>query len=271
MNRLVEDGLDEHYVTALFSNPDLTFSPEVMARKMDVLLNTKLSAATSSPSAEPEVLSRYLNPILIAGAYSFYMEYRADFVVIEQKYGVPGELLTAILLVETRLGRNVGEENAFTILSSMALAKDFSLIESSIKRKDISDETRKWLIRRTEQKGDWGYAELKALIKYALAIDKDPLSIPSSIYGAIGQCQFMPTSAEHYGRDGTGDGKVDLSNTQDALHSMANFVASHGWKNDLSEADQLKVIYRYNHSESYAMTILSVADKIRKTKELFGG
>jgi len=271
VDRLIEDGFEGTHVTYLFSSPDLEFSPQIMARKMNSLLNIKLSTKKPGPAKEPEVMIRYLNPILIAGAYAFYREHRADFVAIEERYGVPGELLTALLLVETRLGMNIGDNNAFTILASMALARDFSLIKSRIKRTDISDDTMKWLIKRTEQKANWAYEELKALLRYAKGNGQNPLSIPSSIYGAIGQCQFMPTSAEHYGRDGTGDGRVDLFETRDALHSMANFLAEHGWKNSLSPEAKHKVLYRYNHSDSYAMTILSVADKIRKTKELFGG
>jgi membrane-bound lytic murein transglycosylase B len=81
----------------------------------------------------------------------------------------------------------------------------------------------------------------------------------------------MPTSAEHYGRDGSGDGRVNLFEIRDALYSMANFMAEHGWKDSMTEAQKLKVIYRYNHSESYAMTVLAVADRISKTRQLFGG
>jgi len=258
-------------MTYLFSSPDLEFKPEIMTRKMNVLLNTKLSTKAPGPRRAPQVMGRYLNPILIAGAYAFYREHRAEFAIILERYGVPGEILTALLLVETRLGMNVGEHNGFEILSSMALAGDFALIREGIERTDISDETMKWLVKRTEQKGNWAYGELKALIRYARASGENPLSIPSSVYGAIGQCQFMPTSAEAYGRDGTGDGKVDLFETRDALHSMANYIASHGWRKVMTDAEKHKVIYRYNHSDSYAMTILAVADKIRKTKELFGG
>nr|WP_321514146.1 lytic murein transglycosylase [uncultured Pseudodesulfovibrio sp.] len=271
IEQLVEDGFERNHVTYLFSSPDLEFTPEIMARKMNSLLNIKLSAVKPEAPKPPEVMDRYLNPILIAGAYAFYREHRADFAVIDRQYGVSGELLTAILLVETRLGMNVGDNNAFTILASMALSRDFSLIKPHLERTDVSDDIMKWLVKRTEQKSSWAYKELKALLRYAKGNGQNPLSIPSSIYGAIGQCQFMPTSAEHYGRDGSGDGRVDLFETRDALHSMANFIAEHGWKSSLSSEAKQKVLYRYNHSDSYAMTILAVADKIRKTKELFGG
>lgn len=270
IDRLVEDGFDRTYVSSLFSRKSLKFSPEVMARKMNVLLATKLSDKKPGPRKEPEVIKRYLNPILIAGAYAFYREHKNDFAVIESRYGVSGDVLTALMLVETKLGTQTGKHNGLNILGSMALGGDFELIRPYIKRKDISDETMKWLVRRTEQKGNWGYEELKALISYAQKNGQDPLNIPSSMYGAIGVCQFIPSSAIHYGRDGTGDGRVDLFNMTDALYSMAYFMKRHGWKPGLDATTQRKIVYRYNHSESYALTILAVAEKIRKTSEFFG-
>jgi membrane-bound lytic murein transglycosylase B len=271
VDRLAADGFERRKVAYLFSSPDLEFQPEIMARKMNVLLNTRLSAREPGPQPEPEVMDRYLNPLLIAGAYAFYREHRAELTVIHEKYGVPGEILTALMLLESRLGMTVGDYNGFTILASMALAGDFELIRDRIERRDVPGETMDWLIRRTREKGDWAYEELKALIRYARANGQDPLTIRSSVYGAIGLCQFMPTSAEHYGRDGSGDGRVNLFEIRDALYSMANFMAEHGWKDSMTEAQKLKVIYRYNHSESYAMTVLAVADRISKTRQLFGG
>lgn len=270
VDRLEADGFDSTYVSSVFGRRSLVFSPKIMARKMNVLLNTKLSKVRPGPAREPEVMGRYLNPILIAGAYAYYRDHREDFAAIERKYEVPGEVLTALLLVETKLGRQTGKHKALTILASMALGGDINLIDAHISPKDISPEMRKWLVKRTTQKGNWAYGELKSLLTYAHRNGQDTLTIPSSMYGAIGVCQFIPSSAIHYGVDGNGDGKVDLFDHTDALHSMANYVKRNGWKPGLSHEKQLKVIYRYNHSESYAMTILAVADKIEKTKDFFG-
>jgi len=270
IDRLSEDGFDRQRVTSLFTSPDLKFNSGIMARKMNVLLNSRLSKQESGSPKEPKVMNQYLNPLLIAGAYAFYREHRADFVLVRERYGVSGEVLTAILLVETRLGLSTGDHNAFSILASMALAKDFSLIKGQITRTDISQKNRTWLIERTGQKGDWAYAELKALMRYAQGLGQDPLSISSSVYGAIGLCQFMPTSVEHYGRDGSGDGRIDMFNEDDALHSIANYLASHGWRESLSREEKLKIIYHYNHSESYALTIMAIADRIAKARKMFG-
>lgn len=270
VDRLVKDGFDRAYVDKVFGSEDLKFSPKIMARKMNSLVNIKLSTKKPGPRKKAQVMDRYLNPILIAGAYAYFRENQPEFVDIEKKYGVPGAVLTALLLVETKLGSQVGKYKGVHILASMALAKNFELIRPHIKRKDLSLEMQEWLVKRTGQKADWGYRELKSLLTYSKQNIQDPLEIPSSMYGAIGQCQFIPSSALHYGVDGSGDGKVDLFNTSDALYSMANFVKRHGWKSGLDRDAQLKVIYRYNHSESYALTILAVADRILKTNEFFG-
>ena len=270
VERLVDDGFDRTYVQSLFGRKSLKFDPRIMARKMNVLVETRLSSRKETPPREPAVMKRYLNPILIAGAYAFFREHRAEFAVIEGKYGIPGEVLTGLLLVETKLGTQVGRYNALTILSSMALGGDIELIRPYLDRKDLSADIEQWLTRRTLQKGNWGYEELKALITYARKNGQDPLNIPSSVYGAIGLCQFIPSSAIHYGVDGSGDGRVDLFEITDALHSMANFVKRHGWKPGLDREAQLKVIYRYNHSRSYALTILEIADRIGATNRFFG-
>ncbi|WP_419788172.1 lytic murein transglycosylase [Pseudodesulfovibrio sp.] len=269
-DRLAADGFDRTYLQSLFARKSLEFDPKIMARKMNVLLAAKLRAASPTPASPPQVLSRYLNPILLAGGYAYFRENSDTLKRIQAKYDVPGEVLTALMLVETKLGTMIGDRNGFTILASMALAGNFELIRAYITPSDLSDEDMEWLVRRTEQKGNWAYSELKALITYAHNNGQDPLNIPSSVYGAIGLCQFIPSSAVYYGVDGTGDGRVDLFDNTDALYSIANFLKKHGWKNGIDPEAQLKIIYHYNHSQSYALTILEVADRIRKTSQFFG-
>lgn len=271
VERLVKDGVDRDYAVALFERESLEFDPDHMAHKMRTLLNTKQAAKGVRKAQEPEVLDRYLNPILIAGAYAYLRDNRDALKSAHERYGVDGDHLVALLLVETRLGTNTGRHKAMPVLASMALAGDFALIKDRFADVAMSPEMRKWLIKRTRQKGDWAYDELLALIEYARQNAQDPFMIPGSIYGAIGICQFMPSTAKHYGVDGNDDGRIDLFEKADALHSMANYLKKHGWKEKMTEKERLKVIYRYNHSMSYAMTVDAVAEKLRKTRELFGG
>lgn len=262
VRRLETDGFDRHRMEALFAREEVRFDPQVMARKMNALLDRKLSK--DQPKAEaPEIYLSYLNPLLIMQARSFLTEQQSLLREARLRYSVPEEVLVALLLVETKLGRNIGSKGALTTLASMALAGDFALVAPLIQQRDITPELALWLRWRTAQKSAWAYKELKALLVYAKAAGFDPASIPGSVYGAIGICQFMPTNAVRYGADLDGDGRVDLFSISDALLSTARFLNAHGWKADLPRERQLAVLYRYNHSHAYTRTIMAVADRLR--------
>ena len=70
-----------------------------------------------------------------------------------------------------------------------------------IEYRDLPPKLALWVRWRTAQKAAWAYKELKALLIYARSAGFDPASIPGSVYGAIGICQFMPTNAVRYGAD----------------------------------------------------------------------
>jgi len=264
VRRLEADGFDRNGMQALFARPEVRFDPKVMARKMNALLDAKLSQ--DQPKVEtvvPEIYVSYLNPFLLLQAKSFLEEHKAALREAHLRYHVPEDILVALLLVETKLGRNIGTKGALTTLASMALAGDFALVAPLIERRDIPPKLALWLRWRTAQKSAWAYKELKALLVYAKAAGFDPASIPGSVYGAIGICQFMPTNAVRYGADLDGDGRVDLFNAADALLSTARFLNANGWKADLPRERQQAVLYRYNHSHVYTRTIMVVADILR--------
>lgn len=267
--RLVADGVDPALLTRVFSDPSMVFDPQIMAKKMNPLLEKKL-APPEEKAAEPEVDQRYLNPILLAGAYGYLRENKAILDEVRQRFEVPGEILVALLLVETKLGLNTGTSKALMVLANMALVRDLEVITPYLSRPDLDPEVKNWLFSRTLQKSDWAYEELEALLQYARDGGLDPLDIPGSVYGAIGICQFMPTNALAYGVDGDGDGKVDLFDTADALCSMANYLRAHGWKKDMTEGQRFKAIYHYNHSGTYARTVLAVADNLVRIGRTFG-
>jgi len=261
--RLAADGFDQAKLTALFSRAEVRFDPLVMARKMNALLEVKLSAG--KPKAEPpEIYRSYLNPFLLMQARGFLDTQRLALREAKARYGVPEEILTALLLVETKLGRNVGNKSALSTLASMALAGDFSLVAPHIEYRELSPSLALWLRWRTAQKAAWAYKELKALLIYAKEAGFDPAGIPGSLYGAIGICQFMPTNAVRYGADLDGDGRVDLFTPTDAILSTARFLSANGWKADLTREKQMLVLYRYNHSHPYTRTIMAVADTLRE-------
>ena len=268
VRRLESDGFDRHRMEALFAKDEVRFDPQVMARKMNALLDKKLAPPQPKDDA-PEIYLSYLNPFLLMQARSFLTEQQNLLREARLRYGVPEEILVALFLVETKLGRNIGSKGALTTLASMALAGDFALVAPLIANRDITPQLALWLRWRTAQKSAWAYKELKALLIYAKAAGFDPASIPGSVYGAIGICQFMPTNAVRYGADLDGDGRVDLFSMADALLSTARFLNAHGWKADLPRERQLAVLYRYNHSHAYTRTIMAVADRLRDSDSGF--
>lgn len=257
IERLVADGFEEEAVRTLFSRPEVKFEPRAMKSKLEELFKKK----TIKPAG---VLSGFLRSEVIADARSYIQENRAVLEKIHTNYCVPQEIVVAILLIETLLGKNVGENFAFNRLASMALCTNLETIRPYLPRKLLTAKNVDLARSRCRQKADWAYAELKALIDYSVKSGIDPVNIPGSIYGAIGLCQFMPSNIFSYGIDADGDGRIDLFFTPDALHSIANYLRSRGWKCDMNQTSRQRVIFAYNHSTIYVNTVLAVAEKIKE-------
>ncbi|EHJ47435.1 Peptidoglycan-binding domain 1 protein [Solidesulfovibrio carbinoliphilus subsp. oakridgensis] len=210
-----------------------------------------------------EVHDVVLSPERLAEARDFYAVNRKALARVRERYGVPEEYLVALLAVETRVGRYLGDEVAVINLSSLVAAEDPARVASAFAYEGPAPDRQAWLDRKALEKGEWAYGELKALLKYADAQNMDPLSIPGSVYGAIGICQFMPSNAVKYAVDGNGDGKADLFETEDALASLGNILRVMGWKPPMTEEAMRKVFYGYNHSQVYVNTIMGAAARLR--------
>jgi membrane-bound lytic murein transglycosylase B len=155
----------------------------------------------------------------------------------EQTYGVPKEIIVAILRVETNFGSFTG---AYPILNSLAT---MAIIEN----------------RRT----DWARKEVAELLKMCKAQQRDPFSIRGSWAGAFGISQFIPSSYMNYAVDGNGDGAIDLLTMSDALASVANYLSLHGWSQDDS-AGKWRAVYAYNHCDNYVRAVFAYAKALMK-------
>jgi membrane-bound lytic murein transglycosylase B len=210
-----------------------------------------------------EVHEIVLSPERLAEAWDFYRTNRETLARVHERYGVPEEYLVALLAVETRVGRYLGDTVAVVNLASLAASEDPAKVAAAFAYERPDADQLAWLGRKAREKGEWAYRELAALLRYAEAQRLDPLSMPGSIYGAIGICQFMPSNALKYAVDGNGDGKADLFNVDDALMSLGNFLVVTGWKQPMSETAMRRVFYAYNHSKIYVNTIMDAAARLR--------
>jgi len=265
IERLVADNFDEQVIRKIFDSQGVNFDPGAMSCKLKELINNRYKKHDAVSSRKVRAAyARFLRPEVIAEAQSYLQRNRETLQGITENYCVPKEIVVSILLVETELGQHLGNRGAFNTLASMALSSDLETIRPYLAPDLLTRRNEEFARKRCHQKADWAYGELKALIRYALDNSIDLLSIPGSLYGAIGICQFMPTKISVYGVDADRDGRVNLFSEQDALYSMANYLRSHGWRCDMSAKRQYRVILAYNHSKIYADTVLNVAKKLKE-------
>ncbi len=158
---------------------------------------------------------------------------------IQKVYGVGGEVLVAILRVETNFGRFVGSYPIFNSLLTMTLIEN--------------------------RRSSWAEEELSQLLRFCREEKKDPLSVKGSWAGAFGIPQFIPSSYLKYGVDGNGDGLIDLHNMSDALTSMANYLKNFGWSRD-KPASKREALFAYNRCDHYVQAVLTYARALTRHK-----
>jgi membrane-bound lytic murein transglycosylase B len=150
--------------------------------------------------------ARYLNEARILPGVVFSIVNRAALRRAALRYGVPAEIVVAILGVETVYGRVTG---TFRTLDALAtLSFDY--------------------LRRA----DFFRGELEQYLLYTHEQGIDPSSIRGSYAGAIGMPQFMPSSIRKWAVDFDEDGRINLMQAADSIGSVANFLREHGWQRD---------------------------------------
>lgn len=183
-----------------------------LARQFTSIHSNATVLRAIQPAAVPEqqrswqrYRERFVNERRLTNGLRFWQENGAELVRAEAIYGVPQEIIVAIIGVETEYGRNMGK---FSVLEALAtLAFDYP------------------------PRADFFRGELEQFLLMARENGVSPLEIKGSYAGAIGVPQFMPSSQRNYAVDFDGDDKIDLrGSTTDAIGSVARFLAMHGWQ-----------------------------------------
>ncbi|MDY0163280.1 lytic murein transglycosylase [Desulfobotulus sp.] len=252
LEKLLSQGVDAAQIQQVFSHPGFRFNPAIPSLFF-LVQESKLDYAQFSTEAS------------ISRAKTYMQTHEKTLDKAFRQFGVPPEIVTAILLVETRLGTFMGRHPAAANLASIA-AMDSAEVRDLIweRVKDKTRFDRETFNKRAESRAVWAQKELAPLLAYAAAKGVNAAEIPGSYAGAVGICQFMPSNIQAHGADGDGDGKVRLSTHEDAIFSAARYLKNHGWKRGMSPEAQLKVILTYNKSRPYAEAVLDVAGKLRK-------
>lgn len=147
---------------------------------------------------------RFVETKRIAAGVRFWNAHAIALRKASAMYGVPQEIIVAIIGIETFYGRNMGRFNTFSALTTLAF--DYP--------------PRAVLFRR----------ELEELLLLAREQKRSPLSYKGSFAGALGYAQFLPSSIRRYAVDFDDDKSIDLDDSaEDAIGSVANFLNKHGW------------------------------------------
>ena len=285
-------GFDNKKLHALFSEVEV---------KDSILKAISRPAEKSKPWYDYRKI--FITDKRIKGGVKFWQEYAQTLADAENKYGVPAEVIIAILGVETRYGGNVGGYRVVDALSTLAF--------------------------RYPPRSKFFRSELEHFLLLTREENKSRLTPIGSYAGAMGLGQFMPSSYRAYAVDFDNDGLRDIwTNRVDAIGSIANYLKRHGWvagesithrtkfagqevtalikkgykpsltREELSTAgvslnglpsgqDSIAIISltqkngeeywlarqnfysitRYNHSRMYAMAVTQLADAIRQQYE----
>ena len=132
-------------------------------------------------------------------------EYKDVYDAAEKKYGVNREIIAAILLKETKLGRIKPTHDAFIVFNTI------------LTRTNPKTSREKWLHKMSK-------TNMAAIIEhcYKKGVKPEECNLPSSYAGAVGIPQFMPNSfvyADSYKKE-----VADLNTMEDAIMSVAKFL-----------------------------------------------
>ncbi|HEX7953411.1 MAG TPA: lytic murein transglycosylase B [Burkholderiales bacterium] len=158
--------------------------------------------ATSKPWYEFRNI--FLTPTRTSGGVEFWNANAEQLDRARAIYGVPQELIVAIIGVETIYGKRIGNFRVIDALYTLAF--------------------------EMPERADYFRSELEQFLLLTRDNGLDPLAVKGSFAGAIGMPQFMPTSYRRFAVDFDSDGKIDLwDSVPDIIGSVANYLHYFGW------------------------------------------
>lgn len=154
-----------------------------------------------------QYLERIVNEKRISTGRAMLEENRGILDKVSAEYGVQPEYIVALWGIETNYGANTGGYRTVSALATLAY-----------------DGRRSEFFR----------SELLKVLHITEDDHIPPGEIKGSWAGAMGQCQFMPSSFFNFAVDYNGDGRRDIWNTQDDVFaSIANYLSKSGWESGM--------------------------------------
>lgn len=147
----------------------------------------------------------FLTTERIQGGIAFRREQAALLDRAQAAYGVPPEIIVAIIGIETNYGRNLGDHRVLDALSTLGFSYP--------------------------RRADFFRGELEQFLLLTRDERVDARAAKGSYAGAVGKPQFIPSSYRSYAVDFDNDGRRDLwQSNADVIGSVGNYLAQHGWR-----------------------------------------
>jgi lytic murein transglycosylase len=187
-----------------------------------------------------QYVSTRVGSVRINGGRAMLQRHAALLSQIEQKFGVPRQILVAIWGLETDFGK--GD------MGKLAVIRTLATLAHDCRRSDLFQ------------------GELMAALKIVQRGDLPLRDLIGAYAGEIGQTQFLPSSYIKYGVDFDGDGRVDLRHSvADVLASTANLLHTNGFKMGAPYGEgsaNFEAMREWNHAVIYRKTIAYFADQL---------
>jgi membrane-bound lytic murein transglycosylase B len=178
------------------------------AQRVQPVIDAISLPATAKPW--PEYRANFVNPQRIKLGLEFWHKYRKTLQRAEQKYGVPQDIIVAVIGVETVYGQDAGNFRTLDALTTLAF--DYP------------------------PRADFFRSELENFLLLAREQQFNLLDIRGSYAGALGIPQFMPSSYRTYAVDFNGNHRINLlDEDKDAIGSVANYLKNFGWVSHVME------------------------------------
>lgn len=147
----------------------------------------------------------FLTPERLQSGLVFWRNNQQVLQRVAKDYGVPPEMIVAILGVETLYGKRQGDYRVLDALTTLAFYYP--------------------------ARAPYFKKELREFLLLCREHHVSPTVYKGSYAGAMGKPQFMPSSYRTYAVDYYGHGRPDLmSKDRDVIISVANYFKQHGWQ-----------------------------------------
>ena len=218
---VAKHGFDESYLIEIFQS----------AEKKEKIINS-MNRPAEKKFSWTQYKARLISPIRINNGADFLQRFLPEFEKAEQKFGVPKEIIAAIIGIESSYGSITGRERVIDSLSTLAF--DYP------------------------RRSNFFTKQLEHFLLLAREEKLDAFSMKGSYAGAMGYGQFIPSSYRSYAIDFDNDGIRNIvTNPIDAIGSVANYLSKHGWEKNALIAEALD----RNDVTSDFKTSLTLKDK----------